>query len=116
MDRQFLRLNDKWALAYDPLQWILQRRMGLRKSGSSAGQESWQGKSFIADKKSVLLRVLREKGIQPTARAQEALDVLPDTFREFHAAIMERPKVAPGELFRGTASVHEGTAQRVEAA
>ena len=115
-DNQFLRLNDGWALAYDSRQWILQKRTGLRTVGNRAGQESWQGKSFIASKKAVLLRVLREKGIRPTAKAQAALDALPDTFREFHAVITERPKVAPGELFRGVAAPREGTAQRDEAA
>ena len=116
MDIQFLRLNDKWALAYDPLQWILQKRGGLRKIGSQAGQEIWRGKSFIANKKGVLLRVLREKGIEPTPEAQKALDALPDTFREFCVAITERPNVAPGELFQGAPSVRGGTVQRDEAA
>ena len=89
---------------------------GLRKIGSQAGQEIWRGKSFIANKKGVLLRVLREKGIEPTPEAQKALDALPDTFREFCVAITERPKVAPGELFQGAPSVRGGTVQRDEAA
>ncbi len=83
-DVQFLRLNDKWALAYDSRQWVVQRRSGVRKSGDYAGEEFWRALSFIGTSKAVLLRVLREKGIEPTAVAQRALDALPDTFREFH--------------------------------
>ena len=97
-DTQFLRLNDGWALAHDSRQWLIQRR---ETSNSSAKSSGWKAVSFIAHKKPALLRVLREKGVKPTPEAQTALDTLPDTFCEFYAAVTERPKVAPGELFKG---------------
>lgn len=74
MDRQFLRLNDRWALAYDDLQWIVQRR---------AGRE-WKAWSFIATEKRILERVLREDGVKPTPEAERALRCLPDSFEEWY--------------------------------
>jgi hypothetical protein len=115
-DFQFLRLNDGSALAYDSRQWIVQRRSGIRNTGDHAGQKIWTALSFIANEKTSLFRVLREKGVVPTHEAQSALDALPDTFREFYAAITERPKVAAGELFEGVAAPRGGGAERDEAA
>ena len=74
-DRQFLRLNDRWALAYDPRQWIVQYR----------GGKTWQSVSFIGSEKRVLVRALAEKGVTPTPDAQRALGHLPDSFREWYS-------------------------------
>ena len=54
-DRQFLRLSERWALAYDKNQWIVQRRHGQR----------WRNVSFVASEKRVLVRVIKEKGVKP---------------------------------------------------
>jgi hypothetical protein len=77
MDRQFLLLNDRWALAYDQLQWIIQRRAGTE----------WRSVSFIATKKRILYRVLDEKGIKPTPEAERVLRCLPDSFNDWYAEL-----------------------------
>jgi hypothetical protein len=74
-DRTFLRLNDKWSLASDGVQWILQRR-NLRADG----RESWTGKWFVRSTRENLLRGLSWHGVSPTPEAQAVLDALPETF------------------------------------
>ena len=78
-DRIFLRLNDGWALGYNPLQWMLMRARKRRE------QTYWQPVAFIATEKRILRRVLREKGVEPTPEAAEYIDAMPDTFREWYA-------------------------------
>lgn len=80
MDEQFLFLNDRWALAYDGNQWIVQRRAGTE----------WRAKSFVAGQKHVLQRVLDEKGVIPTPEAKRALRHLPDSFRDWYASFQFR--------------------------
>ncbi len=82
MDRQFLRLSEKWALAYDKSQWIVQRRKAPGKKGGGC---RWAAVSFVASNKAVLLRVLREKGAQVDPAAREYIDAMPPTFREWIA-------------------------------
>jgi hypothetical protein len=84
MDRQFLRIDDKWALAYDERQWILQRFRGIRSSGYGVGLEKWEGVSFVTSTRDVLARCMREKGV-PADAALVALAGLPETFSEFRA-------------------------------
>ncbi len=79
-DTQFLRLSKKWALAYDNAQWIVQRRKAPAKKG---GKCRWANVAFIALHKDVLLRVLGEKGAVIEPDAQEHLQAMPDTFREW---------------------------------
>ena len=79
-----IRLSEIWALGYDTRQWVIQRRAGVWKTGGRRGEEIWRALSFIGSNKAVLLRVLREKGVEPTAAAQRALDALPETFRQFY--------------------------------
>jgi|TARA_Y100000310_G_scaffold334630_2_gene414830 hypothetical protein len=76
-DRIIFELADGWALGFDPNQWIVLRRRNLRT------QSGWKPVSFIASKKCILLRVLREKHIQPSPQAIEYLDAMPDTFQEW---------------------------------
>lgn len=83
-DRQFLRIDDKWALAYDERQWILQRYAGIRSSGHGAGKGKWEGVSFVTSTRDVLARCMREKGV-PSAAAIAAYIRLPETFSEFRA-------------------------------
>ena len=73
-DEQFLKLNNRWALAFDPFQWIVQRRAGIE----------WRAMSFISTKKRILLDVLDKKGVQPTHEANDALRYLPENFTEWH--------------------------------
>ncbi len=79
-DRLFLRLSEKWALAYDKNQWIVQRRKAPRKKG---GASRWEGVAFIAESKDIFSRVFEEKGIDLTPVAREYIDAMPDTFREW---------------------------------
>nr|BDD44736.1 hypothetical protein 2 [Rhodospirillaceae bacterium] len=75
-DRFLFQLDDKHALGADPLQWMVLR---CRKQGV----DDWYPISFIATEKSILLRVLKDKGVDPTPAAVAALSALPDTFREW---------------------------------
>ena len=80
MDRQFLRLSERWALAYDNLQWVIQRRGSFDKR---SGKYRWSGESFISSNRDILVLTLREKGIVPDLGKMEEVLVLPYTFREW---------------------------------
>ena len=79
-DKIFLHLNSNWSLAYDSLQWILQRRGSIDRR---TGKCCWHGVSFISSNRDVLVLTLREKGIVPD-NMEEVL-ALPYTFREWYA-------------------------------
>ena len=79
-DRQFLRLSENWALAYDNAQWIVQRRKAPSKKG---GKCRWAAVSFVGSNKDILWRALREKGAEIDPAAREYIDAMPDTFREW---------------------------------
>lgn len=69
--------SEKSALGTDDRQWIVFRRRKRRD------HEYWNPISFIASRKAILARVLREKGIQLTSGAQDFLASMPSTFREW---------------------------------
>jgi hypothetical protein len=71
--RHIIRFNDRWALSADNLQWILEQYRPPR----------WRGVAYIASNRAVLIRVLREKGVDISPAAKDALDHLPNTFREW---------------------------------
>ncbi len=79
-DRQFLRLNDRWALAYDPAQWIVQKRRGTE----------WRGVCFVGSNKDILWRVFEEKGIDVTPEARAYIDAMPHRFLDWIAIPPER--------------------------
>ena len=79
-DRQFLRLNEKWALGYDSLQWIIQKR-----ESAKGKPERWRGVSFISSDRDILILTLKEKGIVPDLGKMEEVRALPATFREWYA-------------------------------
>ena len=81
-DRQFLRLSDRWALAYDNLQWIIQRRGGFDKK---RGRWNWEALSFISSSRDILVLTLREKGIVPDPGKMEEVLALPHTFKQWIA-------------------------------
>ena len=84
-----LGAEGRWRLAYDPLQWIVQRRKTLPRPsevGDSA-ESRWRAVSFVGSTKRVLHRVLSEKGVVLTAEAQARLDALPERFKAFLAEI-----------------------------
>ncbi len=79
--------DDRWRLAYDSNQWVLQRRVGSPGSDRSGIPESgWRGVSFVGGKKATLERLYRDKGIVLTAAARARFDALPDNFLDFIAA------------------------------
>ena len=79
-DRQFLRLNDRWALVYDRLQWIIQYR-----TSAKGKPEKWGGVSFISSDRDILALALREKGVVLDPGKMEEVLALPYTFKEWYA-------------------------------
>ena len=84
--RHIIRLNDRWALSADNLQWIVEHYRPPK----------WRAVAFIASNKAVLMRVLREKGVDITPNAKDALDHLPDTFREWKSKQEAEHSEPPG--------------------
>ena len=82
-DILFLRLSERWALATDGIQWIVQR---ARRNSNIVGGLEWRAVAFVASDKGVLHRVLREKGAVIDSEGLEALRRLPETFREWRDA------------------------------
>ncbi len=86
-----LDAEGRWRLSYDRQQWVVQRRTKKTRvshtEGGSIADSGWRGVSFIGSEKRVLRRVLREKAVILTVEAQARLDALPETFRDFLAAI-----------------------------
>ncbi len=78
-DTQFMRLSNKWALAYDPLQWIIQRRKSAKGK-----PEKWCAESFISSNRDILVLTLREKDIVPDLGMMEEVLALPYTFKEWY--------------------------------
>ena len=68
-----LGLAPGWRLTSDDRQWILERMHGSK----------WRALHFVATKKAVLERILREEGICLTPDARRAVDGLPESFREW---------------------------------
>ena len=79
-DSQFLKLNDRWALAYDSLQWIIQYR-----TSAKGKPEKWGGVSFISSDRDILALALREKGVVLDPGKMEEVLALPYTFKEWYA-------------------------------
>jgi hypothetical protein len=59
-NRLVTQLNERWSVADDPLQWILQRRKGSPRNKNSG----WRGRSFCRTK-DALLRCIREHCCSP---------------------------------------------------
>ena len=81
-DIAFMELNDRFRLAFDRLQWIIQRR----ERTTTEERSGWVAESFISSDKTVLLRCLEERGCQVAQLSDEAgarLKSLPETFKEW---------------------------------
>ncbi len=96
-DKQFLRLSERWALAYDSLQWIIQRRGSFDKK---QGALRWEPLSFISSNRDILVLTLREKGIVPDLGKMEEVLALPYTFKEWYEQRQDREdaEVPPGAM------------------
>ena len=75
-------LNDRWWLAHDRHQWILQCRTASEAPDSA--KSTYQAKYYTGEKV-VLQRVFREKGIVLTPRARQQMYFLPEKFDDFIA-------------------------------
>ena len=71
-DRPLFDLAPGWRLTSDALQWVIQRKHGSK----------WRPLHFVATKKAVLERILREEGVMLTPESRRAVDALPETFRQ----------------------------------
>ncbi len=74
-------IADGWAIGWDRLQWI------LLKGWRCKGGIKWQSIAFVGGKRSLLERILREKGGALAQDAEKALKRFPDTFTQFHKEI-----------------------------
>ena len=85
-----LDADARWRLAYDSLQWVVQRRKSKAPAASSdrspVRKPTWRGTDYIGLEKHVLHRCIAERGIVLAPEAQARLDALPDRFRDFAAA------------------------------
>jgi hypothetical protein len=94
-DRFLFEISEGWALGHDKLQWILlKREKSARQGKKSHPSFRWRAVSFIASTKQVLLRVVAEKGIQPTLEGWAALNALPETFTAWHSQLSKLVKSA----------------------
>ena len=77
----------RWRLAYDPLQWIVQHRVGKVRVGHIEGHaiadSGWRGTDYIGSEKRILRRCIAERGIVLSPEAQARLDALPKWFADF---------------------------------
>ena len=73
-DKPLFKLNDRFRLAYDQHQWVVQHR---------SGHSTWRAVAFIGNKKTTLWRTFREREIWLTDEAIAKIDALPDHFFSF---------------------------------
>jgi len=79
----FLQLSGTWRLASNPLQWIVQRRGSF---DSKRDKHRWTSLAYVATRRTTLMRVLREVDAEVDHNALDALDDLPQTFKEWKGA------------------------------
>lgn len=72
-----LYLNDEWVITFDAHQWIVCKARKLRS------ERKLHPQAYIGSTKSVLARVLREKGVQVDPAAQSRLDTWPERFLDW---------------------------------
>ncbi len=82
-DSPLFPLNDRWRLAYDRHQWILQRRTASEAPDSAISH--YQFNAYAGGEKAALQRLFREKGIELTPEARQQMYFLPEKFDDFNA-------------------------------
>ncbi len=70
-DTPFLQLSERWRLAYDRHQWIVQRKRG----------KNWDGGPFISSTRANLIGYLLEDGA--VVDDWRVIAMLPDSFQEW---------------------------------
>ena len=83
-DKHIANINDKWALGYDNLQWVLRRRTLNEKTG----EEKLTAMNFVRSTRAHLFGVMVRRKI-PKDDALAVCEKLPETFTEFLAEINE---------------------------
>ncbi len=87
-------------VTYEKIQFMKTERTGIADSG-------WRGVSFVGGTKTTLARVLGEKGVVLTAKAQARLDALPDDWRAV-AGSVGRAYPPPGASCRANIPPRRG--------
>ena len=80
-DRIFLQLDDFTALASDSRQWIV-----LRRGNKKGHFGPWNPKHFVATRKDVLMRCIKDLGCDTQElemATQRVLQAIPDTFKQW---------------------------------
>jgi hypothetical protein len=114
-DRIFLRLGINGALRADSLQWILYRAMRQVPLDAPLSSRDWQGISFARSTKAILVRCIREHGIELSAEGRIALDRLADSFDAWKAdPAQEGTPIAP-ETLKPSTVPETGSATYAEA-
>lgn len=93
-DTPILSLNDRWRLAYDPLQWVVQRRDG-KGDGKSSG---WRGITYPGHV-STIWRTVGEKRISVTATASATLTAWPEKHGEWLAGVQDGVAVSASAVW-----------------
>ena len=102
---QLLDAESRFRLAADPLQWIVQQRTGVRRTGPRKGESVYIGRKFCTTR-DVLLRDLRELGCELTLKARARVEAFPDTIKQW----LERFIAEPVEVLHAPIpGVSEGT-------
>lgn len=85
-DQIDFRISEKLAIGHDPLNVIIFRRKGIAKARElNFDGDAWQAVQFIYRDKAVLLRCLREMGLQAPER-HATLAAMPADLRDYRAA------------------------------
>ncbi len=83
-DTFIIQLSEKWAILADRNQWVLAKLEKYRAQGDLRHPAvRWRGISFIGSSKTVLHRVVREKGIKVDPEAARVIETWPERFLDW---------------------------------
>ncbi len=74
--------EERFRLAADRLQWIVQRCKGVTRKGANEGKGVYRGHRFCTTR-AVPLRDLNELGIELMLEARARIEAFPETIREW---------------------------------
>jgi len=80
-DNILFHLNNKFAIGYDSLQWMLMRVSKNEKTGGN----NYGPKSFVRSTKQILQRCMDEAGCEPDQAGLREFQALSDTFKQWRA-------------------------------
>ena len=109
-------LSDRWRISDDPVQWILQTRVGKGRTLKSGGiDDGWRNRRFHTDRKTVL-RDIRELIGEVSPEALAAVEALPEKHPGFMAHVaksMEQYRKENPRAGRGRARAGDWEADQV---